>query len=157
MQSIFSNALSSAVAKHIDRSVTRRETLSWLALLIMQHGTISLWRLAAYVASATPIASVRRRFYRFFHFVQIDGALDDLNLERDRPLGRLRISESHLAVATVMGHWDEVASTSRRTVKMLWPTRSSRRITLSPASAFCALRSTAKLRRCCPICASRTV
>ena len=41
MQSIFSNALSRAVAKHIDLSVTRRETLSWLALLIMQHGTIS--------------------------------------------------------------------------------------------------------------------
>ena len=30
MQSIFSNALSRAVAKHIDLSVTRRETLSWL-------------------------------------------------------------------------------------------------------------------------------
>jgi len=51
MQSIFSNALSRAVAKHIDLSVTRRETLSWLTLLIMQHGTICLWRLAAYVAS----------------------------------------------------------------------------------------------------------
>ena len=47
MQSIFSSALSTAVAKHIDLSVTRRETLSWLTLLIMQHGTICLWRLAA--------------------------------------------------------------------------------------------------------------
>ena len=75
MQSIFSNALSRAVAKHIDLSATRRETLSWLALLIMQHGTISLWRLAAYVASAAQIASVRRRFYRFFQFVDIDGTL----------------------------------------------------------------------------------
>jgi len=75
MQSIFSNALSRAVAKHIGLSATRRETLSWLALLIMQHGTISLWRLAAYVASATQIASVRRRFYRFFQFVKIDGGL----------------------------------------------------------------------------------
>jgi hypothetical protein len=46
MQWIFSNALSRAVAKHIDLSATRRETLSWLALLIMQHGTISLRRLA---------------------------------------------------------------------------------------------------------------
>jgi hypothetical protein len=52
MQSIFSNALSEAVARHINLSITRRETLSWLALLIMQHGTIFLWRLAAYVASA---------------------------------------------------------------------------------------------------------
>jgi hypothetical protein len=75
MQSIFSNALSRAVSKHIDLSATRRETLSWLALLIMQHGTISLWRLAAYVASAAQIASVRRRFYRFFQFVDIDGTL----------------------------------------------------------------------------------
>ena len=74
MQSIFSNALSRAVAKHISLSTTRRETLAWLALLIMQHGTISLWRLAAYVASATQIA-VRRRFYRFFQYVRLDGAL----------------------------------------------------------------------------------
>src|SRR3989304_4370452 len=44
MQSIFSNALSRAVAKHIDLSVTRRETLAWLTLLIMQQGTICLWR-----------------------------------------------------------------------------------------------------------------
>ena len=75
MQSIFSDALSRAVAKHISLSTTRRETLAWLALLIMQHGTISLWRLAAYVASATQIASVRRRFYRFFQYVRLDGAL----------------------------------------------------------------------------------
>jgi hypothetical protein len=75
MQSIFSNALSEAVAKHINLSVTRRETLSWLALLIMQHGTISLWRLAAYVASVAQTDSVRRRFYRFFQFVRLDGTL----------------------------------------------------------------------------------
>src|SRR2546426_8881857 len=75
MQSIFSNALSEAVAKHIDLSATRRETLSWLALLIMQHGTICLWRLAAFVASAAQTDSVRRRFYRFFQFVRLDGAL----------------------------------------------------------------------------------
>jgi hypothetical protein len=73
MQPIFSNALSKAVAKHIGLSATRRETLSWLALLIMQHGTISLWRLAAYVASAAQTASVRRRIYRFFQFVRLDG------------------------------------------------------------------------------------
>ena len=73
MQSIFSNALSRAVAKHIGLSATRLETLSWLALLIMQHGTISLWRLAAYVASAAQTASVQRRFYRFFQFVRLDG------------------------------------------------------------------------------------
>src|SRR6202158_3297463 len=75
MQSIFSNALSEAVAKHIDLSATRRETLSWLALLIMQHGTICLWRLAVYVASVAQTDSVRRRFYRFFQFVQLDSTL----------------------------------------------------------------------------------
>src|SRR5450759_700658 len=75
MQSIFSNALSRAVAKHIDLSVTRRETLSWLTLLIMQHGTICLWRLAAYVASMAQTDSVRRRFYRFFQFVRLDSTL----------------------------------------------------------------------------------
>jgi hypothetical protein len=61
MQSIFSNALSGAVAKHINLSATRRETLAWLALLIMQHGTICLWWLAAYVASAAQTDSVRAR------------------------------------------------------------------------------------------------
>lgn len=73
MQSIFSNALSRAVAKHVGLSTTRRETLSWLALLIMQHGTISLWRLAAYVVSAAQTTSVQRRFYRFFQHVRLDG------------------------------------------------------------------------------------
>jgi len=34
MRSLFSNALSGAVAKHIDLSVTRREALAWLTLLI---------------------------------------------------------------------------------------------------------------------------
>jgi hypothetical protein len=40
MQFIFSNTLSVTVTKHIDLSAIRRETQSWLALLIMQHGTI---------------------------------------------------------------------------------------------------------------------
>jgi hypothetical protein len=49
MQSTFSNTSFRAVAKHLDLSVTRREMLSCLALLIMQHGTISLWQLVPYV------------------------------------------------------------------------------------------------------------
>src|ERR1035437_606448 len=73
MQSIFSNALSRAVAKHIGLSATRRETLSWLALLIMQHGTISLWRLAGYVASAAQTASGQGRVYRVFQFLRLNG------------------------------------------------------------------------------------
>jgi hypothetical protein len=34
--------------------------LGWLAWLIMQHGTICLWRLAAYVATQAQTDSVRR-------------------------------------------------------------------------------------------------
>lgn len=74
MQPLFSNALSKAVENHIRLSDTRRETLAWLALLIMQQGTICLWRLAAYVASPAQTDSVRRRFYRFFQHVKLDGA-----------------------------------------------------------------------------------
>ena len=74
MQALFSNALSGAVCKHIELSATRRETLAWLTLLIMRQGSICLWRLAAHVDSAAAIASVRRRFYRFFQFVRLDGA-----------------------------------------------------------------------------------
>ncbi len=74
MQPLFSNALSKAVENHVKLSDTRRETLAWLALLIMQQGTICLWRLAAYVASPAQTDSVRRRFYRFFQHVKLDGA-----------------------------------------------------------------------------------
>jgi hypothetical protein len=59
MQFIFSNTLSVAVTKHIDLSAIRRETQCWLALLIMQHGTISLWRLAASGASAAQTAVIK--------------------------------------------------------------------------------------------------
>ncbi|MSP45378.1 MAG: hypothetical protein EXQ83_05775 [Xanthobacteraceae bacterium] len=103
MQSIFSNALSRAIAKHIKLSATRRETLSWLALLIMQHGTISLWRLAAHVASTAHIASVRRRFYRFFQFVWLDSTLaahvvvELLGLSASRGLWRLIVRTGILA------------------------------------------------------------
>jgi hypothetical protein len=75
MQKQFSAALSSAVSKHIHLSSTRRETLAWLTLLIMQQGTICLWRLAAYVTTTAQTESVRRRFYRFFQYVKLDGAM----------------------------------------------------------------------------------
>jgi hypothetical protein len=73
MQRTFSNALSEAITKHTGLSPSRKETLSWLALLIMQHGSICLWRLAAYVVTAAQTESVRRRFYRFFQHVKLDG------------------------------------------------------------------------------------
>ncbi len=75
MQKQFSAALSSAVSKHIRLSSTRRETLAWLALLVMRHGSICLWRLAAHVTTAAQTEFVRRRFYRFFQFVKLDGAM----------------------------------------------------------------------------------
>src|SRR3990172_13446115 len=87
MQSIFSNALSEAVSKNIELSATRRETLAWLTLSIMQQGTICLWRLAAYVDSAAAIASVRRRFYRFFQFVRLCEEIDGkVKAFLDRPI-----------------------------------------------------------------------
>ena len=75
MQNTFSNALSEAVSKHIDLSASRQETLTWLAWLVMRHGTICLWRLAAHVTCAATTDSVRRRFYRFFQYVKLDGAM----------------------------------------------------------------------------------
>jgi hypothetical protein len=75
MQNTFSNALSEAISKHIALSTTRRETLTWLALLIMRQGTICLWRLAAHVVTSATTDSVRRRFYRFFQHVPLDGAM----------------------------------------------------------------------------------
>jgi hypothetical protein len=75
MQKHFSNALSEAVSKHIDLSATRLETLEWLAFLIMRHGTVCLWRLAAHVSCAATTTSVRRRFYRFFQYVKLDGSM----------------------------------------------------------------------------------
>ena len=73
MQSIFSNALSGAVSGHIELSVSRRRTLAWLVLPIMRHGTVCLWRLAAHVDCPAETASARRRIYRFFQFVPLDG------------------------------------------------------------------------------------
>lgn len=72
MQSVFSNALSSLATKHLSLSRTRQETLCWLVLLMLRFGTISLWRLAAHVATDAQVGSVRRRFYRFFQFVRLD-------------------------------------------------------------------------------------
>jgi hypothetical protein len=74
MQNLFSHALSETISKHIELSFSRRETLSWLVFLILRQGTICLWRLAAHVATAAQTESVRRRFYRFFQFVALDGA-----------------------------------------------------------------------------------
>jgi hypothetical protein len=91
MQNHFSDALSETISKHIRLSPTRHETLAWLAYLIMRQGTICLWRLAAHVTTAAQTASVRRRFYRFFQYVELDGTaaariMADLLGLKGRPL-----------------------------------------------------------------------
>jgi hypothetical protein len=75
MQSVFSNALSNLLSQHTGLSTSRRETLAWLVLLITRHGSVCLWRLSAHVASPACLASVQRRFYRFFQHVTLDGAV----------------------------------------------------------------------------------
>jgi hypothetical protein len=50
-----------AVTKHVDLSAIRREAQAWLALLITQHRTISLWRLAASIAGAAQTVAVKSR------------------------------------------------------------------------------------------------
>lgn len=63
MQSGFKKALSSSISNHIKLSKTRHETLECLAFLIMQHGSICLWRLAAYVSTQAQTESVRAPRY----------------------------------------------------------------------------------------------
>lgn len=75
MGSLFSKALSEKLSNHTGLSQTRRETLGWLVFLVMQYGTVCLWRLAAHVAGDATTASVRRRFYRFFQYIKLDGAV----------------------------------------------------------------------------------
>lgn len=75
MQSLFSNALSRLFSQHLRLGASRRETLAWLVVLVMRQGTVCLWRLAAHAESHAALASVQRRFYRFFQHVHLDGAL----------------------------------------------------------------------------------
>jgi hypothetical protein len=75
MQSVFTNALSSLLSQHTGLSASRRETLAWLVLLMLRQGSVCLWRLAAHVSTSADLASVQRRFYRFFQHVTLDGAV----------------------------------------------------------------------------------
>lgn len=75
MQSVFTNALSRMLAKHLSLSATRQETLCWLVLLMLRFGSVTLWRLAAHVETVARTDSVRRRFYRFFQKVDVDSGI----------------------------------------------------------------------------------
>src|SRR5665213_1791000 len=67
--------LTVGLGEHIKLSNSRMQTLSWLVYLIMQQGSVCLWRLAAYVPTPATTDSVRRRFYRFFQHVKLDAGL----------------------------------------------------------------------------------
>ena len=74
MQRTMNRCLSLSLEDHISLWCTRRETFVWLITLIIQTGTVSLWRLAGYVDSHAKTLSVHRRFERFFQHVHLDGA-----------------------------------------------------------------------------------
>lgn len=75
MSKIFTQTLSTSLKEHIDLSDARLETLGWLVRLIIQLGTVSLWRMAAHVDSPALTASTERRLRRFFQHVRFDEAL----------------------------------------------------------------------------------
>jgi len=73
MQKSLTKALSHSIEKHIPLWRTRRETLVWLVSLIIQTGTVNLWRLAGHVDTQAQTLSVHRRFERFFQHIRLDG------------------------------------------------------------------------------------
>ncbi len=74
MQKSLTKCLSLSLEGHISLWRTRRETLVWLITLIVQTGTVSLWRLAGHVDTRAKTLSVHRRFERFFQHVHLDDA-----------------------------------------------------------------------------------
>ncbi len=74
MQKSLTKCLSLSLEGHISLWRTRRETLVWLVALIIQTGTVSLWRLAGHVDTRAKTLSVHRRFERFFQHVRLDDA-----------------------------------------------------------------------------------
>jgi hypothetical protein len=73
MQKALTKALSHFLEKHIPLWQTRRETLVWLISLIIETGTVNLWRLASHVDTQAQTLSVHRRFERFFQHIRLDG------------------------------------------------------------------------------------
>ena len=74
MQRLLTKALSLSLKDHVPLWRARRQTLVWLVTVIIQTGTVSLWRLAGYVDTRARTLSVHRRFKRFFQHVHLDGA-----------------------------------------------------------------------------------
>ena len=74
MQQSVTKSLSLSLDDHISLWRTRRETLVWLVTLIIQTGTVSLWRLAGHGDTRAKTLSVHRRFECFFQHVHLDEA-----------------------------------------------------------------------------------
>ena len=71
MQQSVTKSLSLSLDDHISLWRTRHETLVWLVTLIIQTGTVSLWRLAGHGDTRAKTLSVHRRFERFFQHVHL--------------------------------------------------------------------------------------
>jgi len=74
MQQSLTKSLSLSLDDHISLWRTRRETPVWLVTLIIQTGTVSLWRLAGHGDTRAKPLSVHRRFERFFQHAHLDEA-----------------------------------------------------------------------------------
>lgn len=74
MNRLFIKTLSRSLQEHISLWATRRETLVWLILGVVQIGTVNLSRLAGHVNSRAQTTSVHRRLERFFQNVRFDQA-----------------------------------------------------------------------------------
>ena len=74
MQRSLTQILSTSLKDHIVLWRIRRDTLVWLVSLIIQTGTVSLWRLAGHVDTRAQTLSVHRCFERFFQYVRLDEA-----------------------------------------------------------------------------------
>ncbi len=61
MQKSLTKFLSYSLEGHIFLWRTRRETFEWLVMLIIQTGTVNIWRLADYVDTNERTLSVHRR------------------------------------------------------------------------------------------------
>ena len=72
MNRTLTKSLSLKLGNHIPLWRTRQETLVWLVTLIIQTGTVSLWRLAGHVDTRSKTLSVHRRFERFFQHIRLD-------------------------------------------------------------------------------------
>lgn len=75
MHKSLTQTLSTSLKDPTNLSGARRETLVWLVILFIRQGTVSLWRLAAHVASPAKRDSVYRRLVRFFQHVRFDQAV----------------------------------------------------------------------------------